>query len=437
MRQMTVSYPDAYPKQEARDERPGEQSAALLAVRTPALRPATGLAKGPAAWARALRRRIQAWGGRPSGRSDESVPSVPVRAQPGWNFAPDDPLVAYLEERPWPARLARLTLGSPLLDQLRAGGVEVAAPLLNNGVLVGVLALGPRKSDQEYTSADRRLLGTLADQVAPALHVAQLVEEQQEQAVAAERIAQEMRMAHEIQLSLLPKTLPHPAGWALETKYQPARAVGGDFFDFVEIDEHRFGVLMGDVTGKGMPAALIMATTKAVLRSVADTGARPSDVLQRANNLLVRDMPPGYFVTCLYAVIDTRTGATRFANAGHNPPFLRHAGRVSKLDAVGMPLGLMPDMEYDEGEVTVAPGGCVLFYSDGVTEAHNPERRMFGFDGLQALLERISTAVDPAAEPDLCPTVLEGLLAAVQAFTGEQAEQEDDITLLALHRLPA
>ena len=170
-----------------------------------------------------------------------------------------------------------------------------------------------------------------------------------------------------------------------------------------------------------------MATARTILRREAETGAAPAEVLRRANTQLVRDIPPGHFVTCLYAVIDLATGETCFANAGHNPPFERRADGVHKLDAVGVPLGMMADMTYGEARATLGKGGCVLLYSDGITEAHNEQRQMFGFPRLQRLLDQYSRTA--------CPSVLDALMAELEAFTGGRREQEDDITLLALHHL--
>lgn len=402
------------------------------------------------AWA-SLRAAAARWLGHASAREDAPTPSpmapeVATMAEAVLDSA--DPLVAWLAEYRSVVRLADLSIDSDLQRALESEGVEMVAPLLNNGALVGLLTLGAHKSDQQYSAGDRRLLATLTDQVAPSFHVARLVQEQRRQAIAHERLEQDLRIAHDIQLSLLPHSIPQFPGWTLETKYQPALAVGGDFFDLVQLDDHRLGVLIGDVTGKGMPAALIMATTRTILRSVADGGAPPAEVLKRANNLLLRDMTPGYFVTCLYAVIDTQSGHVTLANAGHNPPFQRTPARggaqapagqsarqgsvrmpvrVEKIDAVGLPLGLMQEVLYDEVEAVIEPGGCVLFYSDGITEAHNAKRTLFGFDRLQTLIETL--------DPSDCSSVLDALLASLAAFTGAQNEQEDDITLLALHRL--
>ncbi len=378
----------------------------------------------------------------------------------------DDALFAQLRAVEGPQFLEEIEVDSPLLAQWRAEGVQVVAPLFNNGALTGVLTLGARKSEQPYTAADRRVLATLADQAAPALQVARLVEEQQLQAVERERMDQELRMARDIQLSLLPRSMPQHPDWLFETRYLPARAVGGDFFDFIELGDGRVGLLIGDVSGKGMPAALIMATTRSILRSLAKGGAAPGELLQRANNLLAEELTPGYFVTCLYAVLDLASGEMLFANAGHNPPFARDPAGVDvaartlvgadgsaqegavvrRLDAAGMPLGLLPNMDYREQCAVLAHGATLLFYSDGITEAHNGERTLFGFGRVQQAMATHGAgfsggaagpsagALDGALDGAAQPSTLDALLAAVNAFTGPVEFQEDDVTLIALHR---
>ncbi len=233
-----------------------------------------------------------------------------------------------------------------------------------------------------------------------------------------------MRVARLIQQTLLPKDLPALPGWQLAAYYQPARAVGGDFYDFLSFEDGRLGIVIGDVTDKGVPAALLMATTRSILRSVAQTEASPGKVLEQTNNLLIPDMPAKMFVTCLYAILDTSTGWLRYANAGQDQPYQRHAGGVSELWATGMPLGLMPDMHYEEKETILAQGESVLFYSDGLVEAHNPGHEMFGFPRLQALL---------GEHPDNV-TIIDLLLNELAAFTGPRWEQEDDVTLVTLQR---
>jgi serine phosphatase RsbU (regulator of sigma subunit) len=176
------------------------------------------------------------------------------------------------------------------------------------------------------------------------------------------------------------------SGWQVSTYYQPARAVGGDFYDFLYFEDGRLGIVIGDVTDKGVPAALVMATTRSLLRSTSDMSLSPGKVLEQANNLLCPDIPPKMFVTCLYAILDPASGLLRYANAGHDPPYLRHGGEVTELRATGMPLGLMPEMTYEEKEATLSAGDSILFYSDGLVEARNPAREMFGFPRLMKLL---------------------------------------------------
>jgi len=171
------------------------------------------------------------------------------------------------------------------------------------------------------------------------------------------------------------------------TYYQPARAVGGDFYDFVDLPDGRLGLVVGDVTDKGVPAALVMATTRSILRAGAQRFASPGAILEYANDMLCPDIPPNMFVTCLYAMLDPNTGRLQFANAGHDLPYRKSAAGVEELRATGMPLGLMPGMKYDEREVQLEPDDMVLFYTDGLVEAHNPQREMFGFPHLKALLE--------------------------------------------------
>ena len=266
---------------------------------------------------------------------------------------------------------------------------------------------------------------TLATQVASALRVAQLVQAQQAQVSERERIEQELRTAQAIQHAFLPKEVPALPGWQLTPYYQPAREVGGDFYDFLSLSDGRLGLVIGDVTGKGVPAALVMATVHTMLRTAAQSTVSPGEVLAQVNALLAAEIPAGMFVTCFYALLDPARGQLHFANAGHDLPYRRDRQRVTELRATGMPLGLMPDMRYEECRVDIAPGDSILFYSDGIVEAHNPDRELFGFPRLQALL----------AEPVDGTPLVDFVLGALQRFTGAGWEQEDDVTLLALHRL--
>src|SRR5512133_2146377 len=173
----------------------------------------------------------------------------------------DDPIVRFFCANPGPLEIDGFDFDSPAVRALRAAGVKLVVPLVSQGELVGTINLGPRLSEQGYSSEDQTLLSNLASQAAPAVRVAQLVRLQEAAAVARERIDQELRIAREIQLSLLPKDLPRLAGWQIAAYYRPAHAVGGDFYDFIYLPDGRLGVAVGDVADKGVPAALVMAST--------------------------------------------------------------------------------------------------------------------------------------------------------------------------------
>lgn len=263
--------------------------------------------------------------------------------------------------------------------------------------------------------------------ILPAGWFGMMARERRREAVKRAHLDHEMHVARLIQQTLLPREAPDLPGWHVDGHYQPAHAVGGDFYDFLSLGDGRLGLIIGDVTDKGVPAALLMATTRSLLRTVAQRVNHPGQVLQQVNEQLRKEIPPKMFVTCLYAILDPAVGRLRYANAGHNLPYRTHPdnGQVAELRATGMPLGLMPGMIYEEVETTIAPGECIIFYSDGLVEAHSPQREMFGTPRLQALLG------DCAGD---CPTLIQRLLAELEAFTGRGWEQEDDVTLVALQR---
>jgi PAS domain S-box-containing protein len=270
----------------------------------------------------------------------------------------------------------------------------------------------------------RRLNKDLEDRVAERTEqLKAAMAQQQEEAQERQRIEQELRVARLIQQTLLPKSLPELEGHQIAVYYQPAREVGGDFYDSFELQDGRLGLLVGDVSGKGVPAAIVMAITRTMLRAAYRLGS-PGEILEQANNILYPEIPPNMFVTCLVALLDTRTGWLQYANAGHDLPYLRHADGVNELRATGMPLGLMPNMSYEQKEITLKPGESLLLYSDGLVEAHDPRREMFGFPRMRGFV---------GAHPGGA-TLIDFLLAELERFTGEDWEQEDDITLLTLQR---
>jgi predicted ester cyclase len=251
----------------------------------------------------------------------------------------------------------------------------------------------------------------------------------EQERIERERFEQELLVARRIQEASLPREVPELQGWQIAPYYQPAREVGGDFYDFHALSEGRVGLVVGDATGKGVPAALVMSTACGMLQLAAQAldSSSPGEVLERVNEALLARIPSNMFVTCFYAILKPQSGSLSYANAGHDLPYVRRGGgETEELRARGMPLGLMPRMEYEQKEIELDPGQGLLFYSDGLVEAHDPKGEMFGFPRLRELVAKQS------AERSLRDFIMEELY----SFTGENWEQEDDITLLKLERVP-
>jgi len=358
--------------------------------------------------------------------TESQAPNV-LAAGPELDLASNDPLVGYLLSAASAVDITGLQLESPALARLKQAGVVLVVPLISSGSLVGMLSLGPRRSERGYSTDDLRLLNSLAGYAAPAMRVGQLVRQQQAEARQRERIDQELKIAQIIQQQFLPKSLPDLPSWHVAAFYRPARTVGGDFYDFIPLPDGRVMFVVGDVTDKGVPAALVMASTHALLRAAAPRLISPGKVLGHVNEMLCVDIPAHMFVTCLALVLDPVSGQIEFANAGHDVPYVRTRNGVQELRARGMPLGLMPGMDYEEKSFQFEPGDCALLHSDGLAEAHAPDREMFGFPRVSELVGK-----GPSGEAliDLCLTELGN-------FTGPDHEQEDDITLVSLQRSPS
>jgi len=295
--------------------------------------------------------------------------------------------------------------------------------------ILGVAPTG-REVDYKAVAIHRISGGKIAEEwtlatTGPKLMGQRLEQEERER----ERIEQELLVARRIQQASLPKGVPELEGWEIAPHYQPAREVGGDFYDFFELEDGRVGVVVGDATGKGVPAALVVTATYSMLRAVAQVlgSFSPREVLAQVNETLLARIPLNMFVTCFYAILEPKSGSLKYANAGHDLPYLWHGGGdVEELRARGMPLGLMSGMSYEEKEITLQRGESVLFYSDGLVEAHDPKGEMFGFPRLRALVAEHG-AEEERSLGDL-------LMKELYSFVGESWEQEDDITLLTLRR---
>src|SRR5918998_208898 len=292
--------------------------------------------------------------------------------------------------------------------------------------------LMPRDKEVEVTSMamHRIVRGKITEEWSEGSGSAEVAQAHLEQEVRErERVEEELRVARSIQQASLPKAVPTLEGWQIAPYYQPAREVGGDFYDFHLLPEGRLGLVVGDATGKGVPAALVMSTTCGMLQLAAQAlgSSSPGEILERVNETLLARIPPNMFVTCFYAILEPESGSLSYANAGHDLPYLHRNGDAEELRARGMPLGLMPGRGYEEKEIELDVGEGVFFYSDGLVEAHNPKGEMFGFPRLRELV------AEHAEERFLGDFLLEELY----SFVGEGWEQEDDITLLTLRRSPS
>jgi predicted ester cyclase len=290
------------------------------------------------------------------------------------------------------------------------------------------LGIEPTGREWNFTHIDiQRIVGGKVIEQWSAKSASPFLEMLDQERHERERLEQELEVARRIQQASLPKEVPQLVDWQITPYYQPAREVGGDFYDFLDLADGRLGVVVGDATGKGVPAALMMASTRSTLRAVAQASESPSDALRKVNDPLATDIPSNMFVTCFYAILDPNSGTLSYANAGHDLPYLWHGGDCEELRARGMPLGLMPAMSYEEKEIVLDAGEAALFYSDGLVEAHDPEGEMFGFPRLRALI------AEHGEERSLGDFLLEELY----SFVGDGWEQEDDITLLTLRRSSA
>ncbi len=251
---------------------------------------------------------------------------------------------------------------------------EVAIPLRVGDRLVGVFTASHPEVDG-FSRQQLRILQALCDHAAVAIHNARRLKLERAERAALDREAEEARS---IQQALLPKSSPYIPGFAISGRSVPARAVGGDWYDFIPFEDGRWGIVLADVSGKGTAAALLMSATRGMLRSLAEACCSPGEVLTKLNELLVNDFPAGRFVTLVYAVLDPKARTVTFANAGHlRPLFIEEQGEQFLDVERGLPLGLARG-DYSETQVSLSPGSRLVFYSDGITEAENSKAEEFG-----------------------------------------------------------
>ncbi len=311
-------------------------------------------------------------------------------------------------------------------EWLREAGAEMVVPVAGRERTLGVLTVGARRSEEPYTDRDLWLVGSAAHQAGLALENARLAEKLAHEAAQHERIQRELEIARDVQMRLLPKKEPVIAGVETSGSCRPAQSVGGDSYDYLTLGNGRYALAIGDVSGKGVPAALLMSNLQAALRGLTASGTYPiPQLLAKLNELIYDSTPASRFITFLYCEYETETRRWRCATAGHNPAALlrKGAAEVEWLRTKGIGLGLRRVSAYEELERTLAVGDVVLLYTDGLTEAVNPESEEFGEERLgQALLRHRGCSADEMRKR---------IVAEVDAFAGT-APQHDDMTLIVM-----
>ena len=298
----------------------------------------------------------------------------------------------------------------------------LCVPLMVKGDLTGYLAVFNKKSGEEFSDEDRRLLSIIGSQSAQVLENARLYEEEK----ALITLQEEMKMARNIQLNLLPDTLPDIPGYQVAAVNLPAKMVGGDYYDFLPLDSGRFGFCVGDITGKGMPAAMLMANLQATIRSQGMIFEDSGRCLETTNTLLFRSTEPTNFATLFYGVLDTAEHTLAYTNGGHDAPILFTSNTEPlKLDATGLLLGVLEHATYEADTVRFQPGDLLLLYTDGITEAMNSGEEEYG---LERLVQKTCDYRDRNVHE-----MLEMIIEDVKQHAVSTA-QSDDITLLLLKR---
>jgi sigma-B regulation protein RsbU (phosphoserine phosphatase) len=291
----------------------------------------------------------------------------------------------------------------------------LCVPLKIKEQLLGVVYVDNRLQTDIFTEADLELLTAIASSAAVAIENARLYQV----AVEKGRMERELQMAHEVQASLLPRETPQVPGWEFAARWQPAREVAGDYYDFIPLDEGRLGLVIADVSDKGMPAALFMALTRSMVRASVGSTPSPADDIAQANRLICADATGGMFVTLFYALLNPATRELTYVNAGHNPPLLYRVdeNHLTKLLRTGMALGVLEESCFEQQTLHLNPGDFVLLYTDGVTDATDTQMQDFGM----ARLEHV--VLDHQHGP--APDILTALERAIDGFAGSAAPFDD------------
>ncbi len=299
----------------------------------------------------------------------------------------------------------------------------LCVPLMVKSELTGVLTVYNKKDKQRFSDDDQRLLAIIAAQSAQIVDNARLMEEQQ----AYIKMQEEVALAAKIQSDLLPREFPKLPDYEIVGKNIPAQVVGGDYFDFVAMEDGRWSICLGDVSGKGLPASLLMANTQATLRSQTLMNSHPKESIERSNTLLFRSTGPEKFVTLFYGVLDPDKNQLSYCNAGHDNPFLLKAtGDVHRLGTGGLVLSIMESSPYEEETVAMNPGDVFVLYSDGITESMNSGQEQFGEDRLLAVLKE--------HQKSSAQELLDQIIKSAKEHAGKEP-QADDMTVVVVKRI--
>ena len=299
----------------------------------------------------------------------------------------------------------------------------LCVPLKLKESIIGVIYADNRLREGLFTETEKDLLAAFANQAAVAIENARLFQENLEK----QRMEEELNIARDLQMSMLPAACPEVKGFHIAASSTPAREVGGDFYDFIEMDEGKIGLVVGDVTGKSVSGALVMSSSRSVFRMLSEEKLTVADIMARANRRIKKDIKTGMFVALLYAVLDSVKGKVNLCSAGQTQPihFSARDGEAVLVETKGdnFPLGILDQADYQETEIWLPPGDTVVFYTDGIVEAMNEKEEIFGFE---RLLELIKQAGSVSAEE-----LHQRILDKVSEFVGT-AEPHDDLTVIVM-----
>ena len=300
---------------------------------------------------------------------------------------------------------------------------SLMVPLVFQGKVIGSINLGEKKSGKAYNRQDVELLRNIANQGAVAIENARLFQENLEK----QRMEEELNIARDLQMSMLPAHCPQIEGFEIAASSTPAREVGGDFYDFSETRDGNLALVVGDVTGKSVSGALVMAASRSIFRMLSEEAVGVSEIMTRANRRAKKDIKSGMFVALLYAVLAANEKSVKFCSAGQTQPihFSAATGKAVLVETNGdtFPLGILDEVDYQETQLKLTPGDRVVFYTDGIVEAMNAKDEMFGFERLLSVVANAGTMPANALH--------EQILNAVNEFS-EETPQHDDLTIIVV-----